>query len=287
VSGWVNHSFDGDVNVWSDLLIGDILDLGESTSPVWSWCFPSVVVEGLCSSIPVKSFDFIVNEIVNVWFNSWLGNILLLGETLAWWSVSPSVNWISGISSGKLWDWHHVLIGSDESDDFLINVGITNILGGSLVKSLGSWSVRPSVNWISGISSGELWDWHHVLIGSDESDDFLINVGITNILGGSLVKSLGSWSVRPSVDWISGISSSELWDWHHVFIGSDESDDFLINVSVTNILGGSLVEVGDSACWRVLPSVDWISCFISWISSWEGVFVCSNESDDFLINVLV
>jgi hypothetical protein len=283
VCGWVNHSFDGDEDIWSNLLIGDILVLGEST-PVWSWCFPSVVVEGLWSSFPVKSFDFIVNEIVNVWFNSWLGNILLLAETLAWWRVRPSVDWISGISSGELWDWHHVLIGSDESDNFLIDVGVSNILGGSLVKSLASWGVGPSVDWIGGVSSSELWDWHHVLISSDESDDLLIDVGITDILGGSLVEGLACWSVRPSVNWISGISSSELRDWHHVLIGSDESDNFLINVGITDILGGSLVK---SRPFSGFPSVVAVSGVSSSKRDWDGVLVSSDESNNFLIDVFV
>ena len=43
---------------------------------------------------------------------------------------------------------------------------------------------------------------------------------------------------------------------HHVLVGSDESNDFLINVSVSNIFGGSLGVV-DGRCWVVLPSVDW------------------------------
>jgi hypothetical protein len=75
-----------------------------------------------------------------------------------------------------LWDWHHVFIGSDESDDFLIDVSVTNILGGSLGEGVGAWwSVSPSVNWISGFLSGK-WDWNGVLVGSDESNNFLINV---------------------------------------------------------------------------------------------------------------
>jgi hypothetical protein len=75
-----------------------------------------------------------------------------------------------------LWDWHHVLVGSDESNNFLIDVLIGDVLGGSLRKSLACWDVRPSVNWVCSASSGELWDWHHVLVGSDESNNFLIDV---------------------------------------------------------------------------------------------------------------
>jgi len=282
--GWINHVSDGDVNVWSDFSIGDIAGLSERFSPVWSWCFPSVVAEFFISSFPVKSFDFVVNEIVNVWFDSWLSDVSVLTEGLACWSVRPSVDWISGISSGELWDWHHVLIGSDESDNFLIDVGVSNILGGSLVKSLASWGVGPSVDWISGVSSSELWDWHHVLIGSDESDDLLIDVGITDILGGSLVEGLACWSVRPSVDWISGISSSELWDWHHVLISSDESDDLLINVGITDILGGSLVKTRP---FSGFPSVVAVSGVSSSEWDWDGVLVSSDESNNFLIDVFI
>jgi len=237
---------------------------------VWSWCLPSIVVEFFISSFPVKSFDFIVNEIVNVWFNSWLSDVLV--KSLACWGVGPSVDWISGVSSSELWDWHHVFISSDESDNFLIDVGISNILGGSLVKSLACWGVRPSVDWISGVSSSELWDWHHVFISSDETDDLLINVGITDILSGSLVKTDSAcWGVGPSVDWVSSISSSE-WDWNGVLVSSNESNNFFIDVFIADIV---LVSLGKSRPFSGLESVGgvWTSFFLSSLLKWviDGV----------------
>jgi hypothetical protein len=57
-----------------------------------------------------------------------------LGKSLAWWSVSPSIDWISSISSSELWDWHHVLVSSNESNNFLIDVLVRDILGASLVE---------------------------------------------------------------------------------------------------------------------------------------------------------
>jgi len=87
VSGWINHSFDGDVNVWSDLFIGDVLVLDKSISPVWNSGGISVIVELFSSSFPVKCFDFIVGEIVNVGFNSSLGDVLVLSKSLACWGV--------------------------------------------------------------------------------------------------------------------------------------------------------------------------------------------------------
>ena len=86
-----------------------------------------------------------------------------------------------------MWDWHHVFISSDETDDLLINVGITDILGGSLVKTR-PFSGFPSVVAVSGVSSSE-WDWDGVLVSSDESNNFLIDVFVTDIVLVSLGKS--------------------------------------------------------------------------------------------------
>jgi hypothetical protein len=277
-SGWVNHSIDLDPNVWSNLLIGNILGLSESISPVWSWCLPSIVAEFFISSFPVKSFDFIVNEIVNVWFNSWLSNVLV--KSLACWGVGPSVDWISGVSSSELWDWHHVFISSDESDDLLIDVGIANILGGSLVKSLACWGVRPSVDWISGVSSSELWDWHHVFISSDESNNFFIDVFIADIVLVSLGKSR-PFSGLESVGgvWTSFFLSSLLkWVIDGV-VGEvvDRVVIFWLSNSVLFLHKSSSSWGFGSGCWSNFGSWGfgsggWGFDFsLNWLSSWSGI----------------
>ena len=94
VSCWVNHSFYGNVNIWSDFLIGNVFVL--SKAPLSG--LESIVVEWLWSSFPVKSLNFIVDKVINVWFNSWLGDVFLLGKVRynTWWGVGISVDWISG-----------------------------------------------------------------------------------------------------------------------------------------------------------------------------------------------
>ena len=126
VSGWVDHSLYGNVNIWSNLFIGDVTLLGKRP---WFGSI-AVIVVWFLSSGPVKSLNFVVDEIIDVWLNSWLGDItgFLLGESLRWWSVGPSVNWVGGVSSGELWDWHHVLVSSNESNNFLIDVLVRDIL---------------------------------------------------------------------------------------------------------------------------------------------------------------
>ena len=129
-------------------------------------------------SDPWHGFNLLVDEIVNVGFNLWLGNISLLtkAESSSW--IGPSIWWISFKSSSSL-PWKSVLVCIDESPNFFIDVFITNISSVSLSKSSG-W-IGPSICWISFKSSSYL-PWEGILISVNKTPDFLIDTFVTNVL---------------------------------------------------------------------------------------------------------
>ena len=123
---WVNHFMYIHVDIWSNLFVSNISSISLCKRwYTWWTVVPSIVWICLIISTPVKNFNLVFNEVINIWFNSWLRDILhffLNKRWLAWWSVIPSIVWVSSLSSGNCWDWAHVFVGSDETVDFLINV---------------------------------------------------------------------------------------------------------------------------------------------------------------------
>jgi len=203
-----------------------------------------------------------VNESPNFGVDLLVTNIFLVvhesnsNESRCWVSLTAIIV-VGGLTSSERSTLNHVVSG-DEAVDLFIDSLFTNILQfGGLENKIGGMSRWvTAIEVISSLASSERSSLYHV-VGRNEAVNLFIDVLLTDVLdllglGGDSHKA-SRVLVLESIILIGGVSSGVRDAQHHVVSGG-ESVDFLIDTTLTDVLGG-----GEASRVLVLETIVLIS----------------------------